>query len=244
MVQHNKEPQLQFHLKVMYFSNGAFGGRKVISNKKTTVNEEVDRWASRMAQMLMSDCPSQREVQNQTTSHLNHKWDLPLRVAYCLTRHGSVCSQWLWQFVHGLGCRTDDKTSGAIWKQTLLSILRWIHENSGVYSSPDTEKKFIHCAADNLDFSEKTTDGKRALLSRNKGLWPCHTTLNNWIKGMFIKNVWEGIANFAILFKSGQLEHLCSASGLPSQIVLFYFFALNSWIMYGWFPCNLLKYIL
>lgn len=45
----------------------------------------------------------------------------------------------------------------------IASILKRIHENDGVYIPSDAIPNSIHCAVDNLDFSEDTVDGRRTL---------------------------------------------------------------------------------
>ena len=48
--------------------------------------------------------------------------------------------------------------------QIASSVLEKIRENSGIYIPPDiVQGRFIHCAADNLDFGEDTVDSKRTL---------------------------------------------------------------------------------
>ena len=48
--------------------------------------------------------------------------------------------------------------------QIASAVLEKIRENYGIYMPPDIVLgRFIHCAADNLDFCEDTVDGKRTL---------------------------------------------------------------------------------
>lgn len=65
---------------------------------------------------------------------------------------------------HGLGCSIDYPSALRLETQIASSVLEKIRENSGIYMPPDiVPGRFIHCAADNLDFCEDTVDGKRTL---------------------------------------------------------------------------------
>lgn len=48
--------------------------------------------------------------------------------------------------------------------QIAASVLKRIHDNGGVHVPPDIiPNRFIHCIADNLDFSEDNADGRKTL---------------------------------------------------------------------------------
>lgn len=66
--------------------------------------------------------------------------------------------------MHNIGCSIDYSRILKLETHIAASVLNRINENGGVYVPPDlVPNSFIHCAADNLDFSEDTADGRRTL---------------------------------------------------------------------------------
>ena len=117
-----------------------------------------------MSQILMSNCLSRRQVENKQSTQFYHTREVPLQVAIGLTIHGSTRSQFLVNLVHSIGCSIDYSRVLKLETQIAASVLKRIHDNDGVYIPPDiVPNRFIHCAVDNLDFSEDTTDGRRTL---------------------------------------------------------------------------------
>lgn len=161
MVQNRKEPRIRFHVTLIRFSNGAFGGKITYQTRRTSKMRWWAWWASHMSQILISSCLSQRQVQNKIAYHFHRKCNLPL-----LTLHGLMRRQWLIQFVHGLGCSTDYEQVLWLEMQIALNVLKWIHESSGVYKPSDVIKNEVSPIVLLTTWNsirQCTTDGNRIL---------------------------------------------------------------------------------
>lgn len=78
-----------------------------------------------------------------------------LQVAVGLTVHGTTRSKTMVERLHGLGFSIDYPRVLQLETQIASSVLENMKVNSGIYIPPDViHGRFIHCAADNLDFTE------------------------------------------------------------------------------------------
>lgn len=146
------------------FFKWCIGGKRSILPEMKEKHDEVERRSRHMSQIMMSNCLSRRQVENKLSTQFYHTRELPLQVAMGLTIHGSTRSQFLVNLVHSIGCSIDYRHVLKLETQIAASVLKRIQENNGVYIPPDiAPNRFIHCAVDNLDFSEDTADGRRTL---------------------------------------------------------------------------------
>ena len=112
----------------------------------------------------MASCYTDRQVKNRTSSNLYNVRETPLTVGVGLTVHGSTRSKKMVEMFHGLGCSIDYPRVLRLETQIASSVIENMKENSGIYIPPViVQGRFIHCAADNIDFCEDTVDGKRTL---------------------------------------------------------------------------------
>ena len=150
--------------EVYIFFNWCIKGNCDISSTVEVKDKYIEKKSEVLSQMLMSSCLTERQLKNISSIQFHNMRETPLQVAVGLTLHGSTRNKKVVEMFHGLGCSIDYPRVLRLETQIASSVLDKIRENSGIYLPPDIVKgRFIHCAADNIDFCEDTVDGKRTL---------------------------------------------------------------------------------
>ena len=151
--------------EVQTFFNWCIKGKcDIISSTIERKDKDMEKTSEVLSQMLMSSILTERQLKNISSTQFHNVRETPLQVAVGLTLHGSTRNKRIIEMFHGLGYSIDYPRVLRLETQIASSVLEKIRENNGIYLPPDIVRgRFIHCAADNLDFCEDTVDGKRTL---------------------------------------------------------------------------------
>ena len=149
---------------VKTFFKWCIKGKCDISDTIEVKHRDIEKKTDVLSQLLISSCLSDRQLKNKTSTTFHIQREMALQVAVGLTVHGTTRSKTMVERLYGLGFSIDYPRVLRLETQIASSVLQNIKVNSGIYIPPDViHGRFIHCAADNLDFSEDTPDGKRTL---------------------------------------------------------------------------------
>lgn len=103
-----------------------------------------------------------RQASTKNAAYFRNSRETPLNVGVGLTLHSSTRNKQLVELLHKLGIPIDYSRVLRLETQIATSVLKNIKNNSGVYIPSDIILgRFIHCAADNIDFMEDTPDRER-----------------------------------------------------------------------------------
>lgn len=125
---------------------------------------EVEKRSLNLSQILMYESLSKRQSRNESSSSLRHSREFPLQVANGLIVHNLARSQVLVDIFHKIGCSIDYFSVMKIETQIANAVIRKMDENDGVFIPENIIRhKRLWFAADNIDFQERTPDGKGTL---------------------------------------------------------------------------------
>lgn len=146
-------------------------GTKCMGNYETAKDfeddnkrKDVESRALNMAQILMYQSLSNRQSRNKTSSAVRHSREFPLQVANGIMVHNLTRSQILVDLFHKNGCSINYFSVMKIETQIANAVIRKMDENNGVFLPENiNNNERVWFAADNIDFQEKTPDGKGTL---------------------------------------------------------------------------------
>lgn len=124
-------------------------------------SEEVHKRSMSLVQTTISMCLTERQVTNKKSVTLRSSSEMPQQLAVGIAVHQAVRSKELVTMLHGFGMSVDYNRILRVESQIEASVLNRMDLNDGLYIPPDAVfGRHVFFAADNVDFTEDTPDGK------------------------------------------------------------------------------------
>ena len=156
-----EESQLPEKLSV--FFRWCLGGRARVGDKYTHTSKITER-AKRLSQILMFECVSDRQSRYTGGYAIKRTRELPLQVGLGVTLHKEIRSAKVVNLLSMIGVSVNYDKVLEIESAMANAVVQRMAGNGGFYIPPDFKaNRFTHFAADNLDFCEDTSDGRRTL---------------------------------------------------------------------------------